>query len=43
MKQTDPWMDAKLKSKTHLQNKFFDYWLSHFLRVLLQSFKKVII
>jgi hypothetical protein len=32
-------MDAKLKSKTHLLNTFFDL-LSRFLRVLLQSWKK---
>ncbi len=31
-------MGAKLKSKTHLQNTFFDF-LSRFLRVLLQSLK----
>ncbi len=35
-------MDAKLKSKTHLQNTFFDF-LSRFLRVWLQSLKKVLI
>ncbi len=35
-------MGAKLKSKTHLQNTFFDF-LSRFLRVLLQSLKKVLI
>ncbi len=35
-------MGAKLKSKTHLQNKFFDF-LSRFLRVWLQSLKKVLI
>ncbi len=33
-------MGAKLKSKTHLQNTFFDF-LSRFLRVWLQSLKKV--
>jgi hypothetical protein len=33
-------MGAKLKSKTHLENKFFDF-LSRFLRVWLQSLKKV--
>ncbi len=33
-------MGAKLKSKTHLQNTFF-YFLSRFLRVWLQSLKKV--
>ncbi len=35
-------MGAKLKSKTHLQNTFFDF-LSRFLRVWLQSWKKVLI
>jgi hypothetical protein len=35
-------MGAKLKSKTHLQNMFFDF-LSRFLRVWLQSLKKVLI
>ncbi len=35
-------MGAKLKSKTHLLNTFFDF-VSRFLRVLLQSFQKVII
>ncbi len=35
-------MGAKLKSKTHLLNMFFDF-LSRFLRVRLQSFKKVLI
>ena len=34
-------MGAKLKSKTHLQNKFFDFF-SRFLRVLLQSLQKVL-
>jgi hypothetical protein len=38
----DPLMGAKLKSKTHLLNKFFDL-LSHFLRDWLQTFQKVII
>ncbi len=33
-------MGAKLKSKTHLLNTFFDF-LSRFLRVWLQSLKKV--
>jgi hypothetical protein len=42
MKNTDPLMGAKLKSKTHLQNTFFDF-LSRFLRVWLQSLKKVLI
>jgi hypothetical protein len=32
-------MGAKLKSKTHLENTFFDF-LSRFLRVWLQSSKK---
>ncbi len=35
-------MDAKLKSKTHLQNMFYDFW-SRFLRVRLQSLQKVLI
>ncbi len=35
-------MDAKLKSKTHLLNTFFDF-LSRFLRVWLQSLQKVLI
>ncbi len=39
MKNTDPLMGAKLKSKTHLQNTFF-YFLSRFLRIWLQSLKK---
>ncbi len=39
---TDPLMGAKLKSKTHLLNTFFDF-LSRFLRVWLQSSKKVLI
>jgi hypothetical protein len=34
-------MGAKLKSKTHLQNRFFDF-LSRFLRVWLQSLKKIL-
>jgi hypothetical protein len=42
MKNTDPLMGAKLKSKTHLHNRFFDF-LSRFLRVWLQSLKKVLI
>jgi hypothetical protein len=37
---TDPLMGAKLKSKTHLQNTFFDF-LSRVLRIWLQSLKKV--
>jgi hypothetical protein len=36
-RKTDPLMDAKLKSKTHLQNTFLDF-LSRFLRVWQQSF-----
>jgi hypothetical protein len=35
-------MGAKLKSKTHLQNTFLDF-LSRFLRVWLQSLKKVLV
>ncbi len=35
-------MGAKLKSKTHLLNTFFDF-LSRFLRIWLQSLKKVLI
>ncbi len=35
-------MGAKLKSKTHLLNRFFDFWRC-FLRVWLQSLKKVLI
>ncbi len=42
MRNTDPLMRAKFKSKTHLQNTFFDL-LSRFLRVWLQSFQKVFI
>ncbi len=42
IKNTGPLMGAKLKSKTHLQNTFF-YFLSRFLRVWLQSLKKVLI
>ncbi len=34
-------MGAKLKSKTHLQNTFFDF-LSCFLRIWLQSLKKLL-
>jgi hypothetical protein len=30
MKKTDPWMDAKLKSKTHLLNTFFARLASKF-------------
>jgi hypothetical protein len=39
MKNTDPLIGAKLKSKTHLQNTFFDF-LSRCLRIWLQSWKK---
>jgi hypothetical protein len=35
-------MGAKLKSKTHLLNTFFDF-LSRFLRIWLQSLKKILI
>jgi hypothetical protein len=42
MKNPNPEMGAKLKSKTHLQNTFFNFY-SRFLRVLLQSFKNVLI
>ncbi len=35
-------MGAKLKFKTHLQNKFFDFF-SRFLHVWLQTFQKVLI
>ncbi len=42
MKNTDPLLGAKLKSKTHLQNTFFDF-LSRFLRIWLQSLKKELI
>ncbi len=42
IKNTDPLMGAKLKSKTHLLNRFFDF-LSRFLRVWLQSLKKILI
>ncbi len=35
-------MGAKLKSKTHLQNTFFDFW-AVCLRVCSQSSKKVLI
>jgi hypothetical protein len=42
IKNTDPLMGAKVKSKTHLLNTFFDF-LSRFLRVWLQSLKKVLV
>jgi hypothetical protein len=42
LKNTDPLMGAKLKSKTHLLNTFFDF-LSRFLRVRHQSLQKVLI
>jgi hypothetical protein len=35
-------MGAKLKSKAHLQNRFFDF-LNRFLRIWLQSLQKVLI
>jgi hypothetical protein len=35
-------MGAKLKSKTHLQNTFFDF-LRRFLRIWIQSLQKVLI
>ncbi len=35
-------MSAKLKSKTHLQNTFFDF-LSRFLRIWFQSLQKVLV
>ncbi len=41
MKNTDPLMGAKLKSKTHLLNTFFDF-LSRFLRIWLQRLKKIL-
>ncbi len=37
IKNTDPVMGAKFKSKTHLLNTFFEFW-RRFLRVLLQKF-----
>jgi hypothetical protein len=40
MKNTDPLMDAKLKSKIHLPNTFLIF-CAVFLRVWLQSFQKV--
>ncbi len=42
IKNTDPLMGTKLKSKTHLQNTSFDF-LSRFSRVWLQSLKKLLI
>ncbi len=42
MKNPDPLMGAKLKSKTHLLNTFF-WFFEPFLRVWLQSLKKVLI
>jgi hypothetical protein len=41
MKNTDPLMGAKLKSKTHLLNTFFDF-LSCFLRFWLQCLDQVL-
>jgi hypothetical protein len=35
---TDPLMGAKLKSKTHLLNRFFDFW-RRFWRVFATVFK----
>jgi hypothetical protein len=40
MKNTDPLMGAKLRSKTHLLNTFFEI-LSRFLRIWLQSLQIV--
>jgi hypothetical protein len=40
VKNTDPLMEAKLKSKIQLLKTFFDFW-SRFLQVWLQSFQKV--
>jgi hypothetical protein len=37
-----PVTGAKLNSKTHLLNRFFDFY-SHFSRVLCQSLEKVLI
>jgi hypothetical protein len=42
MKNTDPLMGAKFKSKTHLLNTFFDFW-HRFLLAWRQSLKKVLI
>jgi hypothetical protein len=42
MKNTDPLMGAKLKSKTHLQNTFFDFFEPFFAR-LASKFGKVLI
>jgi hypothetical protein len=42
MKNTDPLMGAKLKSKTHLQNTFLDF-LNRFLRIWLQSFQQFLL
>jgi hypothetical protein len=39
IKNKDPLIGAKLKSKTHLLNTFFDFW-RRVLRVWLQSLKK---
>jgi hypothetical protein len=43
IKNTDPLMGAKFKSKTHLLYTFFIYFLRSFLRVWLKSSKKVLI
>jgi hypothetical protein len=40
MKDTDPLMGAKLKSKTHLQKTFLDFW-SRFLHVWLSKSAKM--
>ena len=42
MKNPDPGMDAKLKSKTHFQNTFFDFFEPFFAR-LASNFEKVLI
>jgi hypothetical protein len=38
IKNTDPFMGAQFKSKTHLLNTFYDFW-RNFLHVWLQSLK----
>jgi hypothetical protein len=40
MKNPDPVMNAKLKSKTHLQNGFFNF-LSRFFAQLAYKFEKI--
>ncbi len=42
MKNTDPLMKAKLKSKTHVLNTFFDFW-AVFCAAGFKLFKKVLI